>query len=231
MSHLKCIATYSVGVEHICKSDIKVINARTGSIESVVEEVLFFLLAISRKFMDRVSLLNNGEWNRQIDGCNSLRGKTIGIVGYGNIGKAVGRVCEQLGMNVMCNNLKLYTPLDELLAKSDVVTLHIDGRESNYKFFDERCFKLMKENSILINTSRGKVMDEDMLLRHASKFKGIGLDVFFSEPKESVCNYSSEVMKLKNVIATPHIGGRSKEAQENIAVEVSTKAVEYLKSL
>ena len=189
--------------------------------------------------MDKSNDMHKGIWRKDSINSFEIRNKTIGIIGYGNIGSQLSVICESIGMKVIyydiidklsignaikCNSLK------SLLEKSDVISIHIDGRKENTNFIGSNEFNLMKKGSILINYSRGNVVDINSLIDNLSnkKILGAALDVFPKEPLNNDEKFKSKLRGLKNVILSPHIGGSTKEAQKNIGSYVPDKIIDFI---
>lgn len=240
---LKVVAAYCVGTDQIdmkvCEAkQIKVINDPFSNTRSVAELVVGAMIVLLRRLTEKNKLLHEGHWQKLTDGYE-LRGKTLGIIGYGRIGTQLSVIAENLGMRVIfydkeeklaysraerCQNL------ETLLPQADVISVHVDGRPENKQLIGKREFLLMKNNAILINTSRGFVVDikalADCLIQ--GKIAGAGIDVFPDEPKNNQDVFICPLQKLPNVLLTPHIGGNTIEAQEKIAQRITNKIIEYL---
>jgi len=182
--------------------------------------------------------MHAGRWDKSAVGSHEVRGRRLGIVGYGNIGSQLSVVAEALGMSVLfydsadklaLGNARRCGSLDELLGESDVVTLHVDGRVSNSSLFGEEQFSRMRAGSIFLNLSRGFVVDHGALRRHieSGHIAGAAVDVFPVEPKKPGEEFVSELRGLPNVILTPHVGGSTEEAQQDIGHFVSGKLRDY----
>ena len=234
-----CIGTNQIDLKSAAESGVAVFNAPFSNTRSVVELAISEIIALTRRLTERDKALHNGIWDKTADGAHEVRGKTLGIIGYGNIGTQLSVLAENLGMSVVfydteeklaLGNAKRLGSLEELLATSDVVTLHVDGRGGNAGLFGEREISKMKQGSILINLSRGFVVDTQAL-RDAivsGHLSGAAIDVFPKEPKSRGDKFDSELIGLPNVILTPHIGGSTLEAQESIGQFVSNKIQDYL---
>lgn len=240
---LKLIAAYCVGTDQIdmkaCEvNQIKVINDPFSNTRSVAELVLGAMIVLLRKLTEKNKLLHEGHWQKLTDGYE-LRGKTLGIIGYGRIGSQLSVIAENLGMRVIfydkeeklaygraerCQNLQT------LLPQADVISVHVDGRPENKQLIGKRELLLMKTKAILINTSRGFVVDikalVDCLIQ--GRIAGAAIDVFPDEPKNNRDIFISPLQNLTNVLLTPHIGGNTMEAQEKIAQRVTNKVIDYL---
>jgi D-3-phosphoglycerate dehydrogenase len=183
--------------------------------------------------------MHDGVWDKSADGAHEVRGRTLGIVGYGNIGTQLSVLAENLGMNVLfydtadrlaLGNARRCLSLDELLAASDIVTLHVDGRPANANLFGEDEFAQMRPGSLLLNLSRGFVVDYGALRKHieTGHIAGAAVDVFPVEPKGRGDEFVSELRGLPNVILTPHIGGSTEEAQQDIGRFVAGKFRDFV---
>jgi D-3-phosphoglycerate dehydrogenase len=239
---LSAIGAFCIGTEQIDSSacsakGISVFNAPYSNTRSVVEIALGEMIMLLRGVFENSSRLHRGIWAKSAEGYHEIRGKRLGIIGYGNIGSQLSTLAESLGMEVgYCDieeklslgNARKY-PLKELLGRSDIVTVHVDGRESNRNFIGEKEFALMKEGVIFLNLSRGFVVDMEALARHLrnGRIRGAALDVFPEEPESSKASFSSVLQGLPNVILTPHIGGSTEEAQAGIGDFVAERIVAY----
>ena len=234
-----CIGTNQIALDECLKRGVVVFNAPYSNTRSVVELVVGEIIMLMRGAFDKSRKLHQGVWDKSSKDCFEIRGKTLGIVGYGNIGTQLSVVAESLGMQVcfhdivpklaMGNAHKCET-LPELLKRSDVVTLHVDGNPKNTNLIGERELKLMKEGAALINLSRGFVVDLAALAKHirSGKLRGAAIDVFPKEPKSNDEKFLSDLQDLPNVILTPHIGGSTEEAQKNIGEFVSSKLTSFI---
>ncbi len=205
----------------------------------MVELAIAEIIMLVRNLPDKIRSMHDGKWQKSAKNSREIRGKKLGIIGYGNIGAQLSIVAEALGMDVyfydivdklvMGNATKCDT-LDELLEKVDIVTLHIDGRASNESMFGGEQFTKMKDGAIFVNLSRGKVVDISALKNavESGKLGGCAVDVFPKEPKSNDEPFVSELMKMPNTILTPHIGGSTIEAQENIGNFVPNKIISYI---
>ena len=234
-----CIGTNQIDLDACLEKGIAVFNAPFSNTRSVVELAIGEIIFLMRGLPDKIGEMHNGTWNKSAVGSREVRGKKLGIVGYGNIGAQLSVVAEAIGFEVYyydlveklaLGNAKKCSSLEELLKISDVVSLHVDGRRENHNFIGEKELKLMKEGSIFLNLSRGHVVDLQALKKHleSGKIQGAGVDVFPKEPKTNEEIFESELKGLKNVILTPHIGGSTEEAQVNIGNFVPGKIIEYI---
>ena len=234
-----CIGTNQIDLEECLQKGIAVFNAPFSNTRSVVELAIGEIILLMRNLPDRLSEMHQGKWNKSAAGSNEIRGKKLGIVGYGNIGAQLSVVAEAIGFDVyyydfleklaLGNATKCKT-LEELLQKVDVVSLHVDGRKENANLIGDRELSLMKNGSIFLNLSRGHVVDIPALKTHilSGRIRGAGIDVFPKEPKTNNETFESELRGLPNLILTPHVGGSTQEAQENIGNFVPGKIIEYI---
>ncbi|MFT8357708.1 phosphoglycerate dehydrogenase [Bifidobacterium aquikefiri] len=233
-----CIGTNQVDLGYAGSHGIGVFNAPYSNTRSVVELVISDIISLMRRIPAHSHRMRDGVWDKSASGSHEVRGKTLGIIGYGNIGAQLSVLAEALGMRVVfydieeklaLGNAHRAGSLEELLLQSDAVTLHVDGRKSNTGFFGEDQFSHMKQGSIFINISRGFVADLDALKRHleSGHLSGAAIDVFPKEPRKSGDAFDSSLNKEDNVILTPHIGGSTLEAQESIGHFVSQRLLDY----
>lgn len=235
-----CIGTTQIDLETCKENGIVVFNAPYSNTRSVVELALGEIIMLMRSVFQRSTELHNGQWNKTAQGSKEVRGKKLGIVGYGNIGKQLSVLAESLGMDVyyydvedklaLGNATKVYS-LKELLSISDVVTLHIDDNPANKNFIGKEELDSMKDGAHLVNLSRGFVVDIEALKEALStgKLAGAAVDVYPSEPRANG-DYYTELQGLDNVILTPHVGGSTEEAQKDIADFVPNKIMGYINS-
>lgn len=241
---LLTIGRFGIGVNNIdlkaCKTGgIVVFNAPYSNTRSVVELALGEIIMLGRRVFEKSTLLHKGVWDKSAKNCTEVRGKKLGIVGYGHIGSQLSVLAEMMGMDVYFYDIedkmaigkaRKCETLERLLSLSDVISVHIDGRPENTNFIDEREFRLMKEGVIFVNTSRGYTVNMDALVKciKNGKIRGAGIDVFPYEPKSNKEKFVSELQNLPNVILTPHIGGRSEEAQRDMGEFVPEKIVNFI---
>lgn len=235
-----CIGTNQIAVKNANRSGVPVFNAPYSNTRSVAELVIAEMIALSRQLGDRSALAHKGEWMKSAEGSREIRGKTLGIVGYGHIGSQVSILAEALGMKVLfydvvkklpLGNALAVNSLEELLMKSDFVTLHVPETRVTKDMISAREIKQMKKGSYLINASRGTVVVIDDLVA-ALKDKhlaGCAIDVFPVEPASNKDKFVSPLQGLSNVILTPHVGGSTEEAQYAIGLEVAESFIRYLK--
>jgi len=234
-----CIGTNQIDLEACLEKGVAVFNAPFSNTRSVVELAIGEIILLMRNLPDRISEMHNGEWNKSASGSYEIRGKKLGIVGYGNIGAQLSVVAEAIGFDVYyydlveklaLGNATKCSSLQELLEKVDIVTLHVDGRNENKNMIGDRQFSWMKKGSIFLNLARGQVVDVDALRKHmeSGRITGAGVDVFPKEPKTNQDEFESTLRGLPNLILTPHIGGSTQEAQENIGNFVPGKIINYI---
>ena len=234
-----CIGTNQIDLSAAAERGIAVFNAPFSNTRSVVELALAEILSLTRRMTVLDKALHAGVWDKSSDGAHEVRGRTLGIVGYGNIGTQLSVLAEALGMSVVfydsaeklaLGNARRLTSLDELLDVADVVTLHVDGRSGNAGLFGPEQFARMRQDAIFLNLSRGFVVDYAALREHVlnGHLAGAAVDVYPVEPKRRGDSFESELRELPNVILTPHIGGSTEEAQEAIGQFVATKLRDFL---
>jgi D-3-phosphoglycerate dehydrogenase / 2-oxoglutarate reductase len=234
-----CIGTDQIDHQTAATNGIAVFNAPFSNTRSVVELALCEIIALTRRLTEKNAGMHAGVWDKAAEGSHEVRGRTLGIVGYGNIGTQLSVLAESVGMSVYfydtadklaLGNARRCATLDELLAVADVVTLHVDGRPGNSGFFGEEQFARMKQGSLFLNLSRGFVIDHAALRRHleSGHVAGAAIDVFPSEPKGRGDEFVSELRGLPNVILTPHIGGSTEEAQADIGSFVANKLAQFV---
>ena len=234
-----CISTNQIDLRAAAQCGVAVFNAPFSNTRSVVEIALAEVIALMRRLTDRDKALHAGIWDKSADGAHEVRGRVLGIVGYGNIGTQLSVLAEALGMSVVfydtaerlaLGNARRLASMNELLEMSDVVTLHVDGRPGNAGLFGAAQFARMRPGAMFLNLSRGFVVDyaalrETVLDGHVG---GAAVDVFPNEPKRRGDPFESDLRGLPNVILTPHIGGSTEEAQESIGQFVANKLRDYL---
>ena len=234
-----CIGTNQINLKHCSKNGIAVFNAPYSNTRSVVEIVIAQIINLLRSIVKKSNEMHDGKWSKDSINSHEIRNKTIGIIGYGNIGSQLSVLCESLGMNVLyfdrldklsIGNAKKVSSLHELLKESDIVSLHIDGSKENSNFISGKEFEMMKKDSILINYSRGNVVDINALKKYLvnNKLLGAAIDVFPKEPLNNSEKFQSELRGIKNLILSPHIGGSTKEAQKNIGNYVPNKIIDFI---
>ena len=235
-----CIGTTQIDLDTCKKKGVVVFNAPYSNTRSVVELAIGEIIMLIRSIFPRSTEIHQGKWNKTAANSKEVRGKNLGIVGYGNIGKQLSVLAEALGMRVyyydvedqlaLGNAIKCHT-LENLLNVSDVVTLHIDDNKANYNFIGEREINQMRDGVLFVNLSRGFVVDISALAKalKSGKIAGAAIDVFPEEPMGNG-EFYTELQGLENVILTPHIGGSTEEAQKDIADFVPHKIMEYINS-
>lgn len=234
-----CIGTNQIDVGGASRRGVAVFNAPFSNTRSVVELALGEIIALTRRLTERDRALHAGVWDKSAEGAHEVRGRTLGIVGYGNIGSQLSVLAEALGLSVVFHdtseklslgNAHRMDSLEDLLAVSDIVSLHVDGRAGNAGMFGPEQFAQMKPGSIFLNLSRGFLVDYPALRANivSGHVAGAAVDVFLHEPKTKGDTFDSELRGLPNVILTPHIGGSTEEAQENIGLFVASKLRDYL---
>jgi D-3-phosphoglycerate dehydrogenase len=234
-----CIGTNQIDLETCTEKGIAVFNAPFSNTRSVVEMAIAEIIFLMRGFHDKSHGMHKGIWDKSASGSFEIRGKKLGIVGYGNIGAQLSVLAENMGMDVYyydvieklaLGNATKIDSLDELLKTCDVISLHVDGRKDNKCLIDKSKIALMKKGSYLVNLSRGHVVDIPALKEalETGQIAGTAVDVFPHEPKNNDEPFASELIGMKNTILTPHIGGSTLEAQQNIARFVPGKIMEYI---
>lgn len=234
-----CIGTNQIDLDACAAKGIAVFNAPYSNTRSVAELALGLTITLMRDVVDKSAAMHEGRWNKSADGSRELRGKTLGIVGYGAIGSQLSVLAEALGMRVIFHDLserlalgnaKRMRSLDALLAEADVVTLHVDGRRENTHLIGAAQFQMMRPGTLFLNLSRGHVVNVGDLAQaiQGGRVGGAALDVFPEEPRTNADPFDSPLMGLKNVILTPHIGGSTEEAQEAIAEFAAERLLGYL---
>lgn len=233
-----CIGTNQVDLQGARERGIAVFNAPFSNTRSVAELVLGEILLLLRGIPERNALAHRGGWLKSANGSFEARGKTLGIIGYGHIGTQLGIMAENIGMNVefydiedklTLGNATQVHNLTQLLQRADVISLHVPETPQTKNLIGMAELEVMKQGAILINASRGTVVDIDALAESLrdKKLSGAAIDVFPVEPKSNDEEFVSPLREFDNVILTPHIGGSTQEAQENIGIEVAGKLAKY----
>ncbi len=233
-----CIGTNQVDLQAAKARGIPVFNAPFSNTRSVAEMVLGEILLLMRNIPQANAEVHRGVWNKSAVGCHEVRGKKLGIIGYGHIGSQLSIIAESLGMNVFFYDIENKLPLgnatqlptlDTLLESCDVVSLHVPDLPSTRNLMSAERIAKLKEHALLINAARGTVVDIDALAAalQSGKIRGAAIDVFPTEPASKNEEFISPLRAFDNVILTPHIGGSTAEAQENIGLEVAGKFVKY----
>ncbi len=234
-----CIGVNQVDLNAATQHGVVVFNAPYSNTRSVAELVIGLAIMLIRRIPDKNKAAHEGVWMKDAKGSYELRGKTLGIIGYGNIGSQVSVLAEALGMKVLFYDVETKLPLGnasdgktlkEVLSKSDVVTLHVPETAQTKNIINKTTLKHFKKGSILINYARGEVVDLDALRKAIvdGNIGGAAVDVFPWEPEKNGDRFQTPLQDLPNVILTPHIGGSTEEAQQNIGEDVSIKLYNYL---
>jgi D-3-phosphoglycerate dehydrogenase len=234
-----CIGTDQIDLAGASARGVAVFNAPYSNTRSVVELTLAEIIALTRRLTEKDQAMHAGRWDKSATGAHEVRGRTLGIVGYGNIGAQLSVVSEALGMRVVfydtadklaLGNARRCVSMDELLEVSDVVSLHVDGRPSNSSLFGEKEFSQMRPGALFLNLCRGFVIDHEALRRHlvSGQLAGAAVDVFPEEPRSAGEEFVSVLRGLPNVILTPHIGGSTEEAQADIGGFVGAKLADFV---
>jgi D-3-phosphoglycerate dehydrogenase len=234
-----CIGVNQVDLAAATENGIAVFNAPYSNTRSVAELIIGLSVMLIRKIADKNTAAHRGEWLKDAKGSVELRGKTLGIIGYGNIGSQVSIMAEAMGMQVIYydaatklphGNAKQVRELKELLSQSDIVTLHVPSDATTRDMINAESLGWMKPNSIFLNYSRGDVVDLDALKEklESGHISGAAVDVFPYEPEKLGDAFACSLQNLPNVILTPHIGGSTEEAQASIGLDVTSKLVKYL---
>jgi D-3-phosphoglycerate dehydrogenase len=234
-----CIGTNQVDLATATEKGVAVFNAPYSNTRSVAELVIGASIMLIRKIVDKNKAAHEGIWLKDASGSFELRGKTLGIIGYGNIGSQLSVLAEGLGMKVIFHDVETKLPLGnaedrktlkELLGQSDIVTLHVPEIESTKNLINKTNIKYFKKGGILINYARGEVVDLEALAKGIKEghIGGAAIDVYPWEPEKNGDSFTTPLQGLSNVILTPHIGGSTQEAQQNIGSDVSSKLFNYL---
>jgi len=234
-----CIGTNQVALESASEHGVPVFNAPFSSTRSVAELVIAELVALSRRLADRSREMHEGRWRKSAPSSHEIRGKTLGIVGYGHIGTQVGVLAEAVGMQVLFHdvvpklaigNNRRAESLEDVLARADFVTLHVPETPLTRGLIGERELARMKSGAYLLNLSRGSVVDVGALAGAlgSGHLAGAAADVFPAEPAANTDDFATELRGVPNVILTPHVGGSTEEAQEAIGREVASALVKFV---
>ena len=234
-----CIGVNQVNMKAATEKGVAVFNAPYANTRSVAELVIGLSIMLIRRIPDKSRAAHNGIWQKEAKGSYELRGKTLGIVGYGNIGSQVSVMAEALGMDVIYYDIESKLPhgnarqvrsLKDLLKRSNIVTLHVPSEVSTRYMINEQLLAHFKKGSILINYSRGDVVDLAALKNaiNSGQLSGAAIDVFPDEPEKNGAPFSTVLQNVPNVILTPHIGGSTEEAQLNIGLDVTSKLLNFL---
>ncbi len=241
---LQAIGCFCIGVNQVdlkaCKQKgIAVYNAPYSNTRSVAELVIGASILLIRRILDKNKAAHNGIWNKEAKGSFELRGKTMGIIGYGNIGTQLSVMAEAMGMRVQFYDIETKLPLGnaqarksikEIVSSSDIISLHVPETNQTKNLINKAVLKQFKSGSILVNYARGEVVDLDALAEaiKEKQIAGAAIDVFPVEPEKNGDPFTTPLQGLSNVLLTPHIGGSTEEAQENIGEDVSIKLYQYL---
>jgi len=234
-----CIGTNQVDLIAARKKGVVVFNAPYSNTRSVAELVIGASILLIRRILDKNKYAHEGKWNKDAKGSYELRGKTLGIIGYGSIGSQVSILAEALGMKVIFYDIITKLPLGnavqkksikEVVSKSEIITLHIPENGTTKNLINKTTLKHFKKGSILLNYARGEVVDLGALSTalKSGQLSGAGIDVYPIEPEKNGDSFTSPLQHISNVLLTPHIGGSTEEAQQNIGEDVSAKLYQYL---
>jgi len=234
-----CIGVNQIDLKAATEKGVAVFNAPYSNTRSVAELIIGLSVMLIRRIADKNAAAHRGEWLKDAKGSFELRGKTLGIVGYGNIGSQVSGLAEAMGMQVIyydvanklpLGNAKQVSDIKDLLKRSNIVTLHVPSDSTTRDLINADTLKSMRKGAILINHSRGDVVDLKAVGKaiKSGKLAGAAIDVFPDEPEKNGDPFACELQNLPNVILTPHIGGSTEEAQANIGLDVTNKLVKYL---
>jgi D-3-phosphoglycerate dehydrogenase len=234
-----CIGTNQIDLDACARRGVIVFNAPYANTRSVVELAIGEIVMLARRIFDKSTELHRGLWIKSAAGCFEVRGKKLGIVGYGNIGSQLSVLAEAMGLDVYYYDIVEKLPLgnatkcgslEELLKKVDIVSVHVDGRNSNRDLFGDKQFRLLKDGALFLNLSRGFVVNAASLAKaiESRKLGGTAVDVYPEEPTASHPSFHTILQGLPNVILTPHIGGSTQEALENIARFVSRALIDFV---
>jgi D-3-phosphoglycerate dehydrogenase len=234
-----CIGVNQINLKEATKRGVAVFNAPYSNTRSVAELVMALAIILIRRIIDKNKSAHEGIWMKEAKGSFELRGKTLGIIGYGNIGAQVSILAEALGMKVIFYDIETKLPLGnasavkslkDVLAQADIVSLHVPETPQTKNLINKTNLKYFKKGSILINYARGEVVDLEALKKYLQDgiISGAAIDVFPVEPEKNGDKFTTPLQGLPNVILTPHIGGSTEEAQQNIGEDVSAKLFNYL---
>lgn len=236
-----CIGTNQIDLDAAAAMGISVFNAPYSNTRSVVELAMAEIVVMARHLTDKNAQMHAGIWDKSAAGSHEVRGRTLGIVGYGNIGSQLSVLAESFGMRVKffdivdklaLGNAHRVDSLAELLSECETVSLHVDGRPGNAGLFGDQEFALMRDRALFLNLCRGFVVDYKALARnlHSGHIAGAALDVYPTEPKAAGESFYSPLQGIANVVLTPHIGGSTQEAQVDIGRFVAGKLADYIRS-
>jgi D-3-phosphoglycerate dehydrogenase len=234
-----CIGVNQVDLKSATKHGVAVFNAPYSNTRSVAELVIGASVMLIRRIPDKSRAAHSGVWMKESKGSYELRGKTMGIIGYGNIGTQVSVLAESMGMKVIFYDIVTKLPLGnaearkslkELVAEADIITLHVPDTEQTRMMMNKSLIKQIKKGAILLNYARGEVVDLEALAKaiEEGNVSGAAVDVYPHEPEKNGDRFITPLQNQPNVLLTPHIGGSTEEAQENIGEDVSNKLYQYL---
>ncbi|MCW3465453.1 phosphoglycerate dehydrogenase [Chitinophaga nivalis] len=234
-----CIGTNQVDLKAATQHGVAVFNAPYSNTRSVAELVIGLSIILIRRIVDKNAAAHNGIWMKEATGSYELRGKTLGIIGYGNIGSQVSVLAEGLGLNVIyydaetklpLGNAVQYRTLKEVFEQADIISLHVPSNKATANMINQETLSYVKKGAIFLNYARGEVVDLEALkdALESGQLSGAAIDVFPVEPEKNGAAFNTPLQKLSNVILTPHIGGSTEEAQHNIGLDVSSKMLNYL---
>lgn len=244
--NLQSIGCFCIGVNQVdlfaaTEKGVGVFNAPYSNTRSVAEMVIGSSIMLIRRIIEKNDAAHAGFWKKDAGGSRELRGKTMGIIGYGNIGSQVSVLAEALGMHVIFYDVETKLPLGNasdskqlklLMQQSDIVTLHVPANPTTFNMINKQTLQWMKKEAVLINYARGEVVNIEDLKKAlvAKKIAGAAVDVFPVEPEKNGDPFHSPLQGLKNVLLTPHIGGSTIEAQQHIGIDVSAKLINYMEN-
>ena len=234
-----CIGTNQIDLDFTKKKGIIVFNAPYSNTRSVVEIVIGQIILLIRNIVEKNNQIHKGIWKKNSNNSYEIRNKVLGIIGYGNIGSQLSTIAESIGMKVIyydkkeklsLGNAKKYKSLNQLIKASNILSIHVDGKKENTNLIDKNEFNIMNKGTILINYSRGNVVNISELKKYilSGNIFGAGIDVFPKEPESNNQKFTSKLIGLPNTILTPHIGGSTKEAQKNIGTFVPNKIIDFI---
>tara|TARA_B100001741_G_scaffold48717_1_gene36651 strand:+ start:2499 stop:3728 length:1230 start_codon:yes stop_codon:yes gene_type:complete len=234
-----CIGTNQIDLDFTKKKGIIVFNAPYSNTRSVVEIVIGQIILLIRNIVEKNNQMHKGIWKKNSNNSYEIRNKVLGIIGYGNIGSQLSIIAESIGMKVIyydkkeklsLGNAKKYKSLNQLIKASNILSIHVDGKKENTNLIDKNEFNIMNKGTILINYSRGNVVNISELKKYilSGKIFGAAIDVFPKEPESNNQKFTSKLIGLPNTILTPHIGGSTKEAQKNIGTFVPNKIIDFI---
>jgi D-3-phosphoglycerate dehydrogenase len=234
-----CIGTNQVDLVAARKKGVVVFNAPYSNTRSVAELVIGASIILIRKILDKNKYAHEGKWNKDAKGSYELRGKTLGIIGYGSIGSQVSILAEALGMKVIFYDIVTKLPLGnavqkksikDIVSKSEIITLHVPENGTTKNLINKTTLKYFKKGSILLNYARGEVVDLEALsvALKSGQLSGAGIDVYPIEPEKNGDSFTTPLQHIPNVLLSPHVGGSTEEAQHNIGEDVSSKLYQYL---